>query len=327
MADKQQRITIYSLIQKLQDLNGENELVNDDIHYEKLLTNLLDISMPRYLYRYRKASKRELSALSRNEIYLSNPCDFNDPTECMTYINPNEIAQYISSPFFNECLGIITDDDQEISLCGNDPEKQLNIANNAVSADAIEKLQRTIKIGCFTETIDSTLMWAHYGQSHEGFALRYKTVDYKCKHQSKCAFFGQTRCGCGLYPVAYNEERWNASLYSFLNSALNYNGINNNAPIPLAPLIQKGPDWEYEKEWRFICFNPKCNIIKMEPDAIILGCNVDKKFAKKAITIAKQKGIKIHKADVDYFDSRFSFTSSPLTEDDIDELDHILKNK
>ena len=66
-----------------------------------------------------------------------------------------------------------------------------------------------------SETIDSTLMWAHYADYHKGFALAYEKDElYKlertCPECEKNCFF---KNGLFLLSVIYGEDSVDATRY------------------------------------------------------------------------------------------------------------------
>lgn len=99
----------------------------------------------------------------------------------------------------------------------------------------ISTLQSSVKISCFSESVDSILMWPHYADSHKGICIEYNYGSLEP---------GDLRRRL-LYPVIYSEELFDAT------TLLTDQKIN--APlIALLAAIHKSPHWSYEKEWRLI---------------------------------------------------------------------------
>ena len=66
-----------------------------------------------------------------------------------------------------------------------------------------ETSKRYSAIACFSESVESVLMWSHYANSHKGFALDYNfrpTLEQPIKN-------------VGLFPVVYSKERFDISDY------------------------------------------------------------------------------------------------------------------
>ena len=107
-----------------------------------------------------------------------------------------------------------------------------------------EMAKRYSAMACFSESIESVLMWSHYANSHLGFALEYDFRPTLAKPINNV----------GLYPVIYDKERMDVSLYMGW-SFLQLYGIKASNPDITAYLkiaLHKSSIWEYEQEWRLI---------------------------------------------------------------------------
>ena len=164
------------------------------------------------------------------------------------------------------------------------------------------------KIACFSESILSNLMWAHYADFHKGFALEYDFT----QEQSKCLGCQKT-CNnfavMNLYPIIYREERYDATeLANFMlkNELLKKIGFLNNNNIPdnfayTKANLYKGLDWEYEKEWRSILScpnNPDNHKVEVKAKAIYLGANIAPVFQNILTIYALEKNIRIYKMSI-----------------------------
>lgn len=58
-------------------------------------------------------------------------------------------------------------------------------------------------IACLSESIDSVIMWSHYAQNHEGFALEY---DLRF-------LLEQGEMNCCILPVIYDNNRFDANSF------------------------------------------------------------------------------------------------------------------
>ena len=144
-------------------------------------------------------------------------------------------------------------------------------------------------MACFSESVNSVLMWSHYANSHQGFALEYNfrpTLEKPINN-------------VGLYPVIYYDERMDVSLYMGW-SLLAMLGIKANNPditsyIKIA--LHKSSIWAYEQEWRMIdctlrdITNNKPSKIQYKPVAIYYGCHISKEHKEQLHEIAQEKGI------------------------------------
>lgn len=110
----------------------------------------------------------------------------------------------------------------------------LNGADGAFSLENNRIAQSTLgsKYGilCLTETPDNLLMWAHYGDSHRGFALQFDEIH---------AFF-QGKDGVAFSSLARIE-------YAPKRPVLSYSNLEWTVA-----LFSKSSEWSYEREWRLI---------------------------------------------------------------------------
>lgn len=266
------------------------------------LFKTIDDCAPLHLFRYRGSETKHIESFERDEVYLSCPENFNDPTDCMAYVDPVRIIEGSGGLEFDNPVEIKDDklyDEDEILL------EYLSIANNAL--DTITQVRSRIKVACFCDNIQSPLMWSHYAENHKGFALRYKVDEISLNECIDC----EKNCFCHrpghpLYPVLYNKKRSDVSHYAMARAFAVNNGMTeDNIPVPLIPLIQKSVDWEYEKEWRLICHDLDRKYISIKPDALYLGNKIEYKVAEKLWEIAQDKKIDVNIMMIDYLEPQF----------------------
>lgn len=151
-----------------------------------------------------------------------------------------------------------------------------------------EKINETTEILCLTEDPLSLLMWAHYGGSHTGFVIGFKTSNASFKPTKECD---------GLKQVQYCKTLLNVNLADVTNEQI---------------LLTKSCDWCYERKWRLLrdpkdaakVLNDKTYkicLFKMPPsciDSILLGCRSKLSERIKAILKANSDyaHVKIYKA-------------------------------
>lgn len=158
----------------------------------------------------------------------------------------------------------------------------LNELEGKIPHDAIEQvrestvnLRETLAISCFSERNDSILMWSHYANKHKGFCLCYAVRDILSAKKK-------------LFPVWYREEK--------VLPICKGKTIQQNPRIREI-LIQKSPDWSYEKEWRIFELldntTDKGKTIKIKPLKIIIGACADEALKDTLRRIGKSKGIEV----------------------------------
>ncbi len=120
-----------------------------------------------------------------------------------------------------------------------------------------------------------------------------------------------------FFPVVYRNKRYDATKYAFGRAFYLYHNEGKdemNYQVPLLPMIQKCEDWDYEKEWRFVCLNTDRTYINMKADALYLGDKISADLAIRLIKIAREKNIHIYKMEVDYFSNEFNLVCRDWTD-------------
>lgn len=203
--------------------------------------------IPKSIFKYRLGRYDEMGMcwdienLKNNQVRMTLPESFNDP-----YDSSFSIA--------------IT--------AGNELER--NILDQIIYKPA----RRSMRICCFSESIESMLMWTHYANEHKGFAIEYGTHE-------------KTSIALQLWPVFYREELFDISKY--------LKRIRSNL-IPILPALHKALDWQYEKEWRLIVPGNEFESLTMpRPKAIYLGSNVNPCIEKELKEIAFERRINLYK--------------------------------
>ena len=166
-----------------------------------------------------------------------------------------------------------------------------------------ETSKRYSSIACFSESIESVLMWSHYADSHKGFALEYDfrpTLEQPIKN-------------VGLFPVVYSEERFDISDY-IAWAFLQILGIQAKMPDIAASIkaaLWKSDIWAYEKEWRMIDSTPrditdeKASAIHYKPVAIYYGRHMGGDDEKRLHEVAMEKEIKEFEMYLDYSSQKY----------------------
>lgn len=173
------------------------------------------------LYKFYSLNINNLDALFNNYFYLSNPGDFNDPFDCNINLIENN-------------------DTNEM--------KKLQIPQRNKYGN--------IGVSSFSETIDNHLMWAHYTNNYQGFALKFKGNNIQVfpqKGQLKRQTLTRVIYPSILKPI---KREFPFAQHYILTNKLNH--------------------WSYEKEWRIIAEldESKNRILYYEPktvEAIFVG--------------------------------------------------------
>ena len=164
--------------------------------------------------------------------------------------------------------------------------------------------KRFVSIACFCESVQSITMWSHYADYHKGFALEYEMRPTLTKGIKE---------GVGLYPVIYDDIRYDASQYMAW-AFLKMFGISAPNPDVLSHTkcaLHKSRQWEYENEWRLVDYSTRNYLVEnitsinYKPTAIYYGVHISNENKERLHKIAKAKGIAEFDMYIDYSSPRY----------------------
>lgn len=243
--------------------------------------------IPKSLFRYRKFSEENISNVTNSQEWLSKPKDFNDPFD--SCFNTNEDDLYNS----------LIESSAQSGKLGSDSKQQINFINifkNTLGASEMflkefvnSRYHHDKFICCFSERIDSILMWAHYSDNHKGFCIEY---DFSISSYSD-----------KLFPAFYNNI-----LLSEVTDSTDSSLVANAYPI-----LFKDSDWSYEYEWRLIyhnllIHNSNCQLLKMpKPTGIYLGIHISAENKDLIMELAQSLNVPIYKMETNYSERKLTF--------------------
>lgn len=268
-------------------------------YFDALSNAILEIC-PSTLFRYRSCNERNIGAFDENLIYAVHPNKFNDVydslpcynkehvqginqiynlSDLVTYIQSEKVRSMLRSRGYE--VGDFTRyaDENVYSL--------LNDLSDLYAVDIQYVMRESVHVACFSEIIDSVIMWSHYAQNHEGFALEYDL---------KPILIEKRQHGELLMPIIYSDERCDATQF-YLWAILRILGKripNPNMLNMIKALLYKSKSWEYEKEWRLMLTEhskEKVVSTSLRPIAIYYGARISKIHRKILHNIAKEKGL------------------------------------
>lgn len=286
--------------------------------------------MPDSLFRFRSCADMHIDAFEKDEIYAVTAEMFNDPYDTLLRYDMEGIRQYVEwvvsvdgleklkefyaqgNDFCDEVKRMLPEDAWNSLKTGLEVTADLTTLKDRIDSSRQQMLslmstmfpalssfsKRLSTIACFSEDVKSILMWSHYADSHQGFALEY---DFRPTLSSKPLEKG------ALYPVVYSDERYDASLYigwEFLY-VLGFRPKNPDITAFSKVALHKSRVWEYEREWRMIdsgphdAIHPKPSVIHYRPVGIYYGQNIAKDKLERLHKVALEKGIREYKMDVD----------------------------
>ena len=291
--------------------------------------------MPEKLFRYRNCNELSIDAFENDIIYAVTADKFNDPYDTLVRYDLESVKKWVNTVMNTETLRQMKawyaqgwDLPKEVKhILPKEMTDALKVALFSIEniKDFQERIEETRKrmisqietyfpilsetskrfsaIACFSESIESVLMWSHYANSHKGFALEYDfrpTLEQPIKNVA-------------LLPVVYSEERFDISdyiAYEFLRLL----GIQAKMPDISALFknaLWKSDIWAYEKEWRMIDSSPRditderASAIPYKPVAIYYGRHMSSGDKRMLHEVAKEKGIQEFEMYLDYSSKKY----------------------
>ena len=195
------------------------------------------------LYRYQAFNLDRLKQIiQENVLFLSNPCNFNDPWDCQPYFysdvdNPRikkaVIGFYVKSyEKFNPDGGGV-DIHEAIKTLDADPDK-LKAFMNKTSVGVAEDIDKQYRVCCLTTKPTCPLMWGHYAEKHTGVCLEFNV---------------RNEVFCKALKIEYEE---NYPPFQLIDDAVETN---------VKALTTKSQDWSYEDEYRLIALDKYTNLL------------------------------------------------------------------
>ncbi len=258
------------------------------------------------LYRYQSLNMLNLQSLIEDNLYFSNPSQFNDPLDCKPVIESDcnnekliEVLKELSTNYlkFKENIKYL-----EYQSTNPDYEDADKAFNWYLTRELQDELMSHYDKGvcCFSKSYNNSLLWSHYADQHKGICVGY-SIDRDPKPQT--------------HEVKYNNER-------MIKTSLIYDSFvkNNNKSKSLLEeklLLTKTKHWKYEDEIRLIDnVGLNVSILKMEEIYFGLRCPQSLKYCTYTTLNNDQKKLK-------YFDITLDIKSSKIHKSplNIDEMD------
>lgn len=169
------------------------------------------------LFKYRKCNDYTLDIFRTGKVHFSRPTDLNDPFDCKPIVDKNLAICWNAVGLFTTADGDVETRPMELQL----PNEYLQEIYNEVFSQ--------IGIFCVSAKGDSTQMWAHYADNHQGICL-----EFNAELLTK---------SLGLMKKVHYNDTPNSIHSGFAN-------MTEKETIAL--FCSKQKEWEYEHEYRFI---------------------------------------------------------------------------
>jgi hypothetical protein len=183
---------------------------------------------PEFIYKFFRPER--VDVLKGLRIRFANPATFNDPFEvCPRFDTFAEQAADNAVVILHTVFGILPS--QSAKFVDDYKKNKLKERVKFTSQNNQKENGESFRVLCFSETVNSPLMWGHYCDSHSGFALQFDA-----KHPFfRGGPFNKWRLG----KVQYRQERPNV--------------VSKADPLlGFQIFLDKNDEWSYEKEWRIV---------------------------------------------------------------------------
>lgn len=313
------------------------ESTDPKVLYDSVLpiSDALTQMMPNSLFRYRSCTEKQIDAFQKDTIYAVSADLFNDPYDTLVRYDIDGIKDYVNALLESNTLvqlknyleegndfannmkdsfpkGMVENIKAQILATDFEEKKDFLTAYKTQMLQMIDFLyplladvsKRFVSIACFCESVQSITMWSHYANYHKGFALEYEMRPTLTKGIKE---------GVGLYPVIYDDVRYDASQYMAW-AFLKMFGINAPNPDVLSHTkcaLHKSRQWEYENEWRLVDYSMRNYLVEnvtsinYKPTAIYYGVHIANENKERLHSIAKAKGIAEFDMYIDYTSPKY----------------------
>ena len=240
-----------------------------------------------------------LDSLRTDELWMSNPKNFNDPFDCA--FNSKDISEEIFKKIAVEC-------DKESSKLKMIEKSKEYLDKYNQSVDYINKIKNNTYVCCFSDkkNSNSILMWSHYANCHKGFCVEYDSDElYSSSNNRKIptifsydSYLRQKDLETELLPVFYREKIYFNNTNLYLSEDDRYKRI-----LHMIYAFVKSNEWKYEKEWRLVTLNggenkPGIHIKVCKPKKVIIGCKASPMLRDQLKNICKERNIALYQMEM-----------------------------
>lgn len=197
------------------------------------------------LYRFERATDPRLTTLEEGHLWCSSPEKFNDVSDCRlnmmigpeNQLIPHSVLTAIDAGQFDSPLGndVVSTVLSILKNKGNAGELLTDVTIAYDESSIREHIVKTTGVCCFfaSDPVDA-LMWAHYGDNHEGFCVEYEVDD------------GDEKMKQNMFEVNYMSKLPEVSPEELLFSP----------HLAMKRIVtSKSFVWSHEKEYRYVLTN------------------------------------------------------------------------
>lgn len=272
------------------------------------------------LFRYRSYNENTIKALQDDRLFFSSPINFNDPYDCLPFVDYEKVCAEVNRNIFigmDAYLDRVKESIPEMAfftreVLRKDRDRYINGLFNELHQELRsirQKIRKETKVICFSEALNSLLLWSHYADYHKGFCLAYDKDELL--HSEIYSDDGTEiqSVKIRIDPIQYVNQQIDLTeelgLYARYKLPKDPTFRSEEISVGVIKLrqmlLQKAKDWEYEKEWRVterrldIERPSGVSYISVRPKAIIVGSQCTKEHHEELIRQAEKKQILIYR--------------------------------
>ena len=278
----------------------------------------------------RAVNDRSLEVLENENIYLTRADRFNDPYDCFLTFNAEELKEQITQNLSDESMEAYLVQNKICFPVGEffpDKASFFKLFESQRTAffqksdqhlkEVSSDLQSNTYVASLTESIQSPVLWAHYANNHEGFAIEYQfRSEMFCPRPMIVPTFDHPCYGwCSILPVYYSNYRadvtelaswlalckWQKFLFGEEYIKYDMSPYLSDLLMKTKLCLTKSSDWAYEHEWRLMVSHNWPNLVGAESmhipypaSAIYLGERISSENKKRLKEIAERKSIPVY---------------------------------
>lgn len=175
------------------------------------------VNTPQFLYKYHSLSLNLMEMMTNAEFYMSSKSELNDPLDSAVII---DVDDYLN--LYLEKYPSFRNDDIHMERVKHVFSTQLEKFDNKWVSE-LDEFHSSLKVTCFTEDGNNSLMWSHYANNHNGVCLKFDLSKDSNLHNN-------------ILPVEYKDELVKVKQLADFSKSL----------------LTKLKTWEVEKEWRIL---------------------------------------------------------------------------
>lgn len=329
---------------------GDEYIVRETLSFlEKVLS-----FMPDKLFRYRSINEYTIPSFKKGTISLCKANCFSDKYDSMVFIDAEKQAEEMKEALKDGIKKVLKDVKENNPLLRTEKASQVcylleqgmtekDVVDKVVKeqySDFIEEIKRDLRqrewrfrdsersarIACFTESIQSKYMWDTYADGYHGFALEYDLKEYliSCLNHDRPTY---------IFPVIYTDQRPDMTIDEANNSVFTKAQeegwlhllrpllpfLDVNMLSPHKPYLYKDKEeYAHEKEWRMLYYSETNfdDYVEIPDDgclkSIYYGMDITEEDYERLHKIALDKGIKEYKVSIDRHTPKYSLVINEL---------------